>query len=56
MWVDIIQYIFNMTKNGKNVLYMEADTILFKNCDKIFNNDKMLCFGLNDWKNFFQTT
>lgn len=54
MWVDIIEYIFDITQNGKNVLYMEADTILFKNCDEIFNYDKVLCFGLNDWKISFK--
>jgi len=54
MWVDIIEYIFDMTKNGKNVLYMEADTILFKNCDEIFNYDKVLCFGLGFWNMSFK--
>lgn len=54
MWVDIIEHIFDITKNGKNVLYMEADTILFKNCDEIFSYDKVLCFGLNDWKMSFK--
>jgi hypothetical protein len=55
MWVDIIEYIFIATKNGKNVLYMEADTILFKNCNEIFKYNKMLCFGLNSWNMSFIT-
>jgi len=38
MWIDIIEYIFSATKNGKNVLYMEADTLLFKNCDEILKS------------------
>lgn len=54
MWVDIIEYIFDITKNGKNVLYMEADTILFKNCDEIFKHNKVLCFGLNNWNMSFK--
>lgn len=54
MWVDIIEQIFDITQNGQNVLYMEADTILFKNCDEIFKYDKVLCFGLNDWEMSFK--
>tara|TARA_B100001094_G_C18149381_1_gene782730 strand:+ start:6 stop:842 length:837 start_codon:yes stop_codon:yes gene_type:complete len=54
MWVDILNEIINLTSNNNNVIYMEADTILFKNLDEIFNYDKVLCFGLGYWNMSFK--
>ena len=54
MWYDILTYIMELTKKGKNILYMEADTILFKNCNEIFNYTKFLCFGLGYWNMSFK--
>ncbi len=53
MWVDIINKIRSLTNSGYNVLYMEADTILFKNCDEIFEFNKVLTFGLGYWNMSF---
>jgi len=54
MWYDILTIIIDLTKQGKNILYMEADTIIFKNCDEIFNYRKVLCFGLGYWNMSFK--
>ena len=54
MWYNIIKEIINLINNNNNVLYMEADTILFKNCDEIFNYDKILMFGLGYWNMNFK--
>ena len=54
MWYDILTFIMELTKKGKNILYMEADTILFKNCDEIFNYNKIICFGLGYWNMSFK--
>tara|TARA_B100001093_G_scaffold426682_1_gene420752 strand:- start:9134 stop:9958 length:825 start_codon:yes stop_codon:yes gene_type:complete len=53
MWVDIIKKIQLLTQTG-NVLYMEADTILFKNCDEIFNYKRVLTFGIGYWNMSFK--
>ena len=54
MWHDILTNIMELTKKGKNILYMEADTILFKNCNEIFNYKTILCFGLGYWNMSFK--
>ena len=54
MWYDILTEIINETRNKNNVLYMEADTLLFNNCNEIFFNDKVLCFGLGYWNMSFK--
>mgnify|MGYP001284061791 CR=1 FL=1 len=54
MWFDIIKKIKSLTNDGYNVLYMEADTILFKKCDEIFNFKKVLTFGLGYWNMSFK--
>ena len=54
MWFDIIKKIKSLTNKGNNVLYMEADTILFKNCNEIFNFKKVLTFGLGYWNMSFK--
>lgn len=56
MWYDILTKIISLTKQNKNVLYMEADTILFNDCNEIFLNDKVLCFGLGYWNMSFKKT
>ena len=40
MWYDVLTTIIDLTNKKKNILYMEADTILFKNCNEIFNYNK----------------
>ena len=54
MWYDILTTILELNNKGKNILYMEADTILFQNCDEIFTYDKVLCFGLGYWNMNFK--
>ena len=36
MWIDILNLIIKLTIDGHNVLYMEGDTVLFQNCNDIF--------------------
>lgn len=54
MWVDVLSEIMEMCKNNINVLYMEADTLLFRECNEIFTFDKVLCFGLGYWSMSFK--
>tara|TARA_B100001250_G_C19793240_1_gene787522 strand:+ start:695 stop:1525 length:831 start_codon:yes stop_codon:yes gene_type:complete len=54
MWYDILSYIMILTNKGNNVLYMEADTIIFKNFNEIFEYNKVLCFGLGYWNMSFK--
>tara|TARA_Y100000389_G_scaffold24382_1_gene21070 strand:+ start:1316 stop:2152 length:837 start_codon:yes stop_codon:yes gene_type:complete len=54
MWYDVLTTIIDLTNKKKNILYMEADTILFKNCNEIFNYNKCLCFGLGYWNMSFK--
>ena len=54
MWFDILSEIITLTSNNNNVLYMEADTLLFNDCSEIFLNNKVLCFGLGYWNMSFK--
>jgi len=54
MWFDILTIIISLTKENKNILYMEADTIIFRNCDEIFSYKNVLCFGLGYWNMSFK--
>ncbi len=54
MWFDILGEIITLTKDNNNVLYMEADTLLFNDCSEIFLNDKVMCFGLGYWNMSFK--
>ena len=53
MWFDILTEIMYLT-NNYNVLYMEADTLIFNDCSEIFLSDKVLCFGLGYWNMSFK--